>query len=165
MPAKKKIEEAVQAVEKEVKKTGAAAKRTARKAADKAAANEIEAKKTAAKTRQNAKSAAEKAKIAVEDVKEAVQVVETEAKKTTRRAARKVKEAVQATEAKVEKKAAKAKAAKLKIIVQSPLGGNITAEEIAAKIPAGADSVFVRVDQNKLWWTKGEETGSVDIWD
>ena len=35
---------------------------------------------------------------------------------------------------------------------------------IAAKIPAGAESVFVRVDQNKLWWIKGEETGSVDIW-
>ena len=129
MPAKKKIEEAVQAVENEVKKTGAAAKRTAKKVADKAAANEIEAKKTARKT------------------------------------TRKVKEAVEATEAKVEKKAAKAKAAKLEIIVQSPMGGNITAEEIAAKIPAGADSVFVRVDQNKLWWIKGEETGSVDIWE
>ena len=129
MPAKKKIEEAVQAVEKEVKKTSAAAKRTAKKVADKAAANEIEAKKTASKT------------------------------------TRKVKEAVEATEAKVEKKVAKAKAAKLEIIVQSPMGGNITAEEIAAKIPAGADSVFVRVDQNKLWWIKGEETGSVDIWE
>ncbi len=129
MPAKKKIEEAVQTVEKEVKKTSTAAKRTAKNVADKAAANEIEAKKTASKT------------------------------------ARKVKEAVEVTEAKVEKKVAKAKAAKLEIIVQSPMGGNITAEEIAAKIPAGADSVFVRVDQNKLWWIKGEETGSVDIWE
>ena len=27
-----------------------------------------------------------------------------------------------------------------------------------------AETVFVRVDQNKLWWIKGEETGSVDIW-
>ena len=128
MSAKKKIEEAVQTVEKEAKKTSAAAKRTAKNVADKAAANEIEAKKTASKT------------------------------------ARKVKEAVEVTEAKVEKKVAKAKAAKLEIIVQSPMGGNITAEKIAAKIPAGADSVFVRVDQNKLWWIKGEETGSVDIW-
>ncbi|MBO6092577.1 MAG: hypothetical protein J6P40_02975 [Oscillospiraceae bacterium] len=51
------------------------------------------------------------------------------------------------------------------MIVQSPMDGNITAEEIAAKIPTGADSVFVRVDQNKLWWIKGEETGSVDIWE
>ena len=128
MPAKKKIEEAVQTVENEVKKTDTAAKRTVKKVADKAAANEIEAKKTARKT------------------------------------TRKVKEAVEATETKIEKKVAKAKAAKLEIIVQSPMGGNITAEEIAAKIPAGADSVFVRVDQNKLWWIKGEETGSVDIW-
>ena len=53
---------------------------------------------------------------------------------------------------------------KLTIVVQSPYGGNITAAEIAGKVPAGADTVFVRVDQNKLWWIKGEETGSVDIW-
>ena len=97
-------------------------------------------------------------------VEDAVKAVEAEVKKTARKTTRKVKEAVEATEAKVEKKVAKAKAAKLEIIVQSPMGGNITAEEIAAKIPAGADSVFVRVDQNKLWWIKGEETGSVDIW-
>ena len=62
------------------------------------------------------------------------------------------------------KPAAKAKAAKLEIFIQSPMGGNITPEEIAAKLPRGAKSVFVRVDQNKLWWINGEETGSVDIW-
>lgn len=62
------------------------------------------------------------------------------------------------------KPAAKAKAAKLEIFIQSPMGGNITPEEIAAKLPKGAKSVFVRVDQNKLWWINGEETGSVDIW-
>lgn len=65
-----------------------------------------------------------------------------------------------------EKKAAgKAKAKKMVIYVQSPLGGNITPEEIEAKIPEDADCVFVRVDQNKLWWLRGEESGSVDIWD
>ena len=62
------------------------------------------------------------------------------------------------------KPAAKAKAAKLEIFIQSPMGGNITPEEIAAKLPKDAKSVFVRVDQNKLWWINGEETGSVDIW-
>ena len=62
------------------------------------------------------------------------------------------------------KPAAKAKAAKLEIFIQSPMGVNITPEEIAAKLPKGAKSVFVRVDQNKLWWINGEETGSVDIW-
>ena len=49
MPAKKKIEEAVQTVEKEVKKTSAAAKRTAKNVADKAAANEIEARRQPAR--------------------------------------------------------------------------------------------------------------------
>ena len=99
------------------------------------------------------------------DVADTVTAEKIEVKKTVAKASRKVKETVKAVETKVEKKASKAKAAKLEIIVQSPMGGNITAEEIAAKIPAGAESVFVRVDQNKLWWIKGEETGSVDIWD
>ena len=98
------------------------------------------------------------------DVADAVTAEKIEVKKTVAKASQKAKETVKAVETKVEKKASKAKAAKLEIIVQSPMGGNITAEEIAAKIPAGADSVFVRVDQNKLWWIKGEETGSVDIW-
>ena len=99
------------------------------------------------------------------DVADAVTAEKIEVKKTVAKASRKAKETVKAAETKVEKKASKAKAAKLEIIVQSPMGGNITAEEIAAKIPAGAESVFVRVDQNKLWWIKGEETGSVDIWE
>ena len=61
-------------------------------------------------------------------------------------------------------KAPKAGSKKLTIIVQNPFGGNITASEIADKLPAGCDTVFVRVDQNKLWWVKDDETGSVDIW-
>ena len=54
---------------------------------------------------------------------------------------------------------------KMEIFIQSPLGGNITPEEIEAKMPEGVTSVFVRVDQNKLWWIRGDETGSVDIWE
>ena len=84
---------------------------------------------------------------------------EIEVKKTAAKTARKTKETVKKVES-----AAKKPAGKLEIIVQSPMGGNITAEEIAAKLPKGAETVFVRVDQNKLWWIKGEETGSVDIW-
>ena len=48
MPAKKKVEDAVKAVEAEVKKTRTAAKRTAKKVADQAVATEVEAKKTLA---------------------------------------------------------------------------------------------------------------------
>ena len=52
-----------------------------------------------------------------------------------------------------------------KIVIQSPMGGNITTKEILDRLPEGTDCVFVRVDQNKLWWIKGEETGSTEIWD
>ena len=65
----------------------------------------------------------------------------------------------------VKRTAKKAKIANLSIIIQSPLGGNITVEEIADKVPDDADAVFVRVDQNKLWWTRGDEKGDVDIWE
>lgn len=55
---------------------------------------------------------------------------------------------------------------KLEIYIQSPYGGNITPEEVAAKLPEGTESCFVRVDQNKIWWVRGDgETGYVWIWD
>jgi len=54
---------------------------------------------------------------------------------------------------------------KLEIYVQSPYGGNITPEEIAAKMPEGTESCFVRVDQNLIWWVRANgETGAVEIW-
>ena len=53
---------------------------------------------------------------------------------------------------------------KTAIIIQSPMGGSITPEQILKKIPAGSDSVYVRVDENKLYWVKGSESGAVDIW-
>ena len=55
---------------------------------------------------------------------------------------------------------------KLEIYIQSPLGGNITPEEGAEKMPEGTEACFVRVDQNKIWWVRGDgETGYVWIWD
>ena len=53
---------------------------------------------------------------------------------------------------------------KLEIYIQSPYGGNITPEEVAAKMPKGVECCFVRVDQNLIWWVRGEETGAVEIW-
>lgn len=58
----------------------------------------------------------------------------------------------------------KVKAPKLEIYIQSPLGGNITPEEVAARMPEGTEACFVRVDQNLIWWVRGEETGAVEIW-
>ena len=49
------------------------------------------------------------------------------------------------------------------VIVQSPLGGEISYAEILAKV-GQADKIYVRVDQNKAYWVRGEETGDVDLW-
>ena len=56
-------------------------------------------------------------------------------------------------------------AAKMKIIVQSPVGEEINMTDLAAKLPEGTEKVYIRVDQNKLYWVgKNGETGDVDIW-
>jgi transcriptional regulator with XRE-family HTH domain len=57
-------------------------------------------------------------------------------------------------------------APELEIYIQSPMGGNITPEEIRAMMPEGTESCYVRVDQNKIWWLKENgETGAVEIWE
>ena len=50
-----------------------------------------------------------------------------------------------------------------KVVIQSPMGGSITPEEVLAKT-GPVDSVYIRVDENKAYWVKGEETGAVDLW-
>ena len=50
-----------------------------------------------------------------------------------------------------------------KVVIQSPMGGSITPEEIIKKT-GPVDSVYIRVDENKAYWVKGEEAGSVDLW-
>lgn len=49
------------------------------------------------------------------------------------------------------------------IIIQSPMGGNITPEEILSKI-GDCDAVYIRVDENKAYYVRGEETGSINLW-
>jgi hypothetical protein len=45
------------------------------------------------------------------------------------------------------------------------MGGAITPEEIAAKVPKDAVSAYVKVEENKIYWVnKKGETGSVEIW-
>jgi transcriptional regulator with XRE-family HTH domain len=73
---------------------------------------------------------------------------------------------VEVSETETKKPAKKACAPKLEIYIQSPLGGNITPEEVTAKMPEGTEACFVRVDQNKIWWVRENgETGYVWIWD
>ena len=69
----------------------------------------------------------------------------------------------EAEKAPARKRTAKKAAPKNEVIIQSPMGGAITPAEILAKT-GPVDSVYVRVDENKAYWVKGEETGSVDLW-
>lgn len=147
-------------------------------AAVKAEAAKVEAKaeKQVKETKAKAKAAGEKAEKAVEQAEVVVkaeaakaeaeaekQVKETKAK--AKAAGEKAKEVVKKTKATVKAEAAKViKKAPGSVTIQSPLGGEITPAEILARIPAGADKVYIRVDQNKAYWVKGDETGSVDLW-
>ena len=140
------------------------------KASDKVVATEIEVKK---KTR----SAGRNAKESVEKASDKVVATEIEVKKKTRSTARKAKEAVEkasdATEIEVKKKtrstARKAKetvkgVAKTTILIQSVLGGTITPEEVLKKIPEGCDQVYIKPEENKAYWVKGDESGAVELW-
>ena len=130
-------------------------------ALEKAEEVKAEVAEKAEEVKETAKKTARKTTKAVKD---AAETAEFEVKKTARSAGRKAKAKAEEVKEAVDQAVKKAETAKVNVIVQSPLGGNITTEEIVAKLPEGVDSVFVRVDQNKLWWVKGEETGSVEIW-
>lgn len=138
---------------------------------EKAAKATAKKTKTAAQKAEKAvKKAPAKVKAAEKKVEDKVVADKIEAKKavakTTRKTKTAVKKAATKVEKAVEKPTAKAKAAKLTIEIQSPLGGSITPEEIAAKLPKDTTNVYVRIDENKLYWVKKNgETGSVDIWD
>ena len=49
--------------------------------------------------------------------------------------------------------------------IQSPYGGIITPEKVLSKVPADVDAVYVRVDQNTIWWVRREENGATVIWE
>ena len=88
---------------------------------------------------------------------EEVLVEKTVAKKSSKKAAGKKPAAKKSSS----KKSLSQKAAE--VIIQSPMGGEITGDEILARI-GEVDKVYVRVDENKAYWVKGEETGDIDLW-
>ena len=129
----KKTEAAVNEVVETVKKVEKKAAETKEKAA-KAKAKVAQTKAKAAQTKSKAKAAAAKA--------------EKKTAETAKKAAVAVKKVLPK---------------KPEVVIQSPMGGEITPEEILAKI-GEADKVYVRVDVNKAYWVKGDEAGSVDLW-
>ena len=122
----------------------APAKKAARKAAPKAEAKAAPAKKAAKPAK------AEKAAKAEKPAKAAAPKKPAKAEKPAKAAA--------------PKKPVRSRAKKeTDIIIQSPLGGEITLTDILAKV-GDVDRVYVRVDQNAAYWVKGEASGAVNLW-
>ena len=139
-------------------------KSTAKKAADKAAAETIEAKKTVRKAAKGTKAAAAKVGKTVAPIAEKIDEVKLGSEIAKGRKKAEVAEKAKAVKTAAKAPAKKAAAARLKINIQSPLGGVITPEEISAKVPKDATEVYVRVDENRIYWVSKTGTGSVDIW-
>ena len=128
-----------------------AVKELASKVSDAAVATEIEVKK-------NTRAAGRKAKEAVEAAVTSDEAVATEieVKKKTRAAARKAKETVDNLVQTATKKTT--------IYIQSQLNGIITPEEVLNRIPEGCDEVYIKPEENKAYWVKGDESGAVELW-
>lgn len=102
----------------------------------------------------------------------AAPVAPTEEKAVEKKAARKPRakkqtapvEAAPVEEKTAEKPAKKPRVKKTaQIIIQSPMGGEITPEEILSRV-GDVDKAYVRLDQNAIYWVKGEENGAINIW-
>ena len=50
------------------------------------------------------------------------------------------------------------------VLIESQSGSQITTSDILKKIPAGCESVYVKPEENKAYWVKGDDSGSVDLW-
>ena len=53
---------------------------------------------------------------------------------------------------------------KTTILIQSQLGGTITPEEVLKRIPDSCDRVYIKPEENKAYWVKGDESGAVELW-
>ena len=145
--------EVIEPAEKRAKAAVSGAEKRADKAAEDAAQAVLDTEKKLDKRKRRTKARAQADKPAVEAVAEAVAApVET--------AVETVAAPVEAVKARRGRKRAPAPAT---IVIQSPLGGEITDAEIRARI-GQADAVYVRVDRNKAYWVRGEETGEIDLW-
>ena len=148
-----------------VKEKKAAAKKPAAKKEVKAKAEPAKKEKAAKAAPAAKKEATSKAAPAAkkEAIAKAAPAAKKEATAKAEPAAKKETKEKKAP-AKKEKVAKAAPAAKkVEIIIQSPMGGEITPEEIMSRI-GDVDQVYIRIDQNAAYWIKGEESGAINLW-
>ena len=113
-----------------------------------------------AKAKEKVSAAAKKVSDDVVATEIEVKKAAAKVKKTTKKSVDKAKEVKE----EVKKPVKKVKAAKMQLVFESRLGGQITPEEIASKVPKGAEAAYIKLEENKIYWVKGEENGAIDIW-
>lgn len=117
----------------------------------------------AAPAKKDARKAAPKAEAEAAPAKKAAKPAKAE-KAAKAAAPKKPAKAEKPAKAAAPKKPVRSRAKKeTDIIIQSPLGGEITLTDILAKV-GDVDRVYVRVDQNAAYWVKGEASGAVNLW-
>lgn len=148
---------AAPAEEKAVEKKAAKKPRAKKKEADHVEAAPVEAAPAAPAAPIEEKTAEKKAEKPVKKSRVKKQTAPVEVAPTAP-----VKENAEKPSKKSAKKGAVAKKP-AQIIIQSPMGGEITPEEIQSRI-GDVDKVYVRLDQNAIYWVKGNDTGAINIW-
>ena len=53
----------------------------------------------------------------------------------------------------------------IKLTIQSTMGGEITIQQILAKIPQDTVRVYIKTEENKAYWVSEGSAGSVIIWE
>ena len=102
-------------------------------------------------------------KVSLTPVKPKASEKTEEPKEAVRTEAPKKPEKAEAPKKPEKPKAEKPAAKPARLVIQSPFGKEITPEEVLEKV-GEVDAVYIRVDQNKAYWVRGKEYGSVDLW-
>ena len=50
------------------------------------------------------------------------------------------------------------------LIIESLFGSQISAEDVLRRLPADAEEVYLKPDENKAYWTGNGKVGSIDLW-
>lgn len=158
----------------EKKETAAQKKAEKKEVKDAKTAAEIETKKKTRAAGRKVKDAVTAAAEKVDNKILADQMAVGRAKATrTRKASEKSTAKAEKAAVKAEDKAEKAakkptvkrKARKMNILFQSVSGRATSSEQIALKVPKEAVDVYVKLEENKIYWVgKNGEKGNVDIW-
>jgi len=152
------VKEAVEATRKTAKKTTAKVKAAAEKVSKEAEKTAKEAKETIDNRKTIATELAEDARTVIADtVKEAEEKIEgitmPETRKETKKPAR----------------GNKKKPVTPEIMIQSVMGGEITIDEILSRIAEQTGektvtNIYIKAEENRAYYTAGEESGSIELW-